>query len=102
MTKYNLHENELIQMIVCSIVDDRLFTEDFDGTQVNIELKINGVEYDFGVFSQHLIESYDERVRQDAEELLEKKFGKVSQAATDIQNLLDDCEENIKSKLWED
>lgn len=102
MTKYNLSKDELLEEVVCSIVDDRLFTEDFDSEKVEIELKINGISYDFKTLIEQLCNSYDEQVRKDAEELLEEKFGKVTQAATDIQNLLYGCEEAIKSKLWED
>lgn len=72
------------------IIDNALKNGNGKELIFDIDLKINGLEFDFGSFIDKLIDNIDEYVDYRAKELLKNKLVDVDNKVNDILNNLDD------------
>ena len=66
---------------------------------VDIQLLINGKEFDFGVMIHRYAEAMESMVQQRAFELMQEKLGESSQHLHKIQRHLEEAEQNIRKTL---
>lgn len=97
--------DEFTQWILCEIVDkdSELFKDkNFNASEMEVEIKINGVDEDFQKFVNRFEESISKMVQNKAKKLVLDEFkGKFSSVINNISELAEDFEDRIKHNIEE-